>query len=67
MPLGVKVPLETADRGENGFEDPVQLRAWPLRGYSARGAAGGVAKVQRGGGIKVFDEQNGCFDKEMEE
>lgn len=35
-------------------------------GRSGRDAAGGLEKVQRGG-IKVFNEQNGCVDKEMEE
>lgn len=35
-------------------------------GRSGRDAAGALEKVQRGG-IKVFNEQNGCVDKEMEE
>lgn len=61
-----RVPLEPADHGETGFEHPVQLGAHPLWGYSARDAAGGLEKVQRGG-IKGFNEQNGCSDKEMAE
>lgn len=66
MPFGVKAPLETADHGVTGFGDSVQLGVQPLWDYSGRDAAGGLGKVQRGG-IKVFNEQNGCFDKEMGE